>query len=84
MFELYGIGAVGLIIALVEVAKKVGIPARFSPILALILGIAAGIVTYGATDVVQGIVLGLAAGASAVGVYSGTKNVMEKKGDRDE
>ncbi|PWA11078.1 hypothetical protein DCC39_10290 [Pueribacillus theae] len=77
MFELYGVGAVALCIALVEVAKKVGSPSRFSPILALIIGVVLGVCAYGMTA--QGVVLGLAAGASAVGVYSGTKNVVLKE-----
>lgn len=81
MFELYGIGVVALIIALVEVAKKVGMSARFSPILALVLGVAAGLVAYGSTDITKGIVLGLAAGASAVGVYSGSKNIVQGKNE---
>lgn len=83
MFELYGIGIVGLIIALVEVAKKVGMPKHLSPILALVLGVAAGLVAFGAEDIAKGIVLGLAAGASAVGVYSGTKNVKNLSNKED-
>lgn len=75
MFELYGIGAVGLIVALVEIVKRVGVSSKLSPVIALVIGVALGFTAYGFTA--QGVVLGLAAGASAVGVYSGTKNVAE-------
>lgn len=79
MFELYGVGAVALILALVEIVKKIGLPTRFAPVVALIIGVTLGIIAYGFTA--QGVILGLAAGASAVGVYSGTKNVVKKDDD---
>jgi hypothetical protein len=64
-FELYGIGAVALCMALVGLAKKVGFPARYSPLLAVGIGVAEGLTVYGSTDVTQGIVLGIAAGLAS-------------------
>jgi len=66
---------VGLIMALVQLAKETGFPAKYSPILALALGIAAGVFIISPGDVIQGIWYGIAMGLSAVGLYSGTKNV---------
>jgi len=66
---------VGLIMALVQLAKETGLPARFAPLLALALGIAAGVFIMSPGDVIQGIWSGIAMGLSAVGLYSGTKNV---------
>ena len=76
MFELFGVGAVALTMALVEVTKKIGVPKRVSPVIALIIGLALGFIGFGFTS--QGLIMGLATGTSAVGVYSGTKNVRQK------
>ena len=70
---------VGLIMALVEAAKRTGMPARFAPLLALVLGIGAGVFFIAPGDYAQGILFGIALGLSAVGLYSGTKNVVRKE-----
>ena len=69
---------VGLIMALVQLAKETGLPARFAPLLALALGVVAGVFVLSPGDVVQGIVSGVAMGLAAVGLYSGSKNVFKK------
>jgi len=66
---------VGLIMALVQLAKESGFPARWAPLLSLALGVAAGIFVVSPGDVVQGILAGVAMGLAAVGLYSGAKNV---------
>lgn len=63
---------------LVEVAKKTGLPNRFAPLLAVALGIMAGIGLRDpnastAVGIIEGVVIGL----SAVGMYSGTRNVFQ-------
>jgi len=68
---------VGLIMALVQLAKQLGFPVKYSPILALALGIAAGVFIMSPGDVIQGIWSGIAMGLSAVGLYSGVKNVKD-------
>jgi predicted RND superfamily exporter protein len=81
-FELIGgISAVLVIIALIEVFKKVfNLDAKFAPVAAIILGLAAsfGLTYYGETKAFEAIITGLAVGLSAVGLYSGTKNMAEK------
>ena len=76
-FEIYGIGAVALTIALVQFAKMLGLPAKFAPILAIVVGVVEGFIAFGLDDPVKSIVLGLVAGLSAIGIWSGTKNVVE-------
>ena len=72
---------VGLIMALVQLAKETGLSARFAPLLSLTLGIAAGVFVLSPGDVVQGVLSGIAMGLSAVGLYSGTKNVVRRNQD---
>src|SRR5690554_7580483 len=69
---------VGLIMALVEAAKRTGMPARFAPLLALALGVVAGVFLVSPGDVVQGVVWGIAMGLVFVGLYSGGKNVVRR------
>lgn len=74
-----GVGAVGLIVGLIEVAKKMGFPKKFAPILAIAIGLLAsyGYHFYETHPVYETIVIGLAIGLAAVGAYSGSKNVIE-------
>ena len=68
---------VAVVIALVEGIKQAGIvPAKLLPIIALVLGIAAGIV-YSGLDIKMGILVGIFIGVSAIGTYSGTTNITE-------
>ena len=65
----------GLILAMVEAAKRTGLPAKYAPLLSLVLGMAAGVFILQPGDIVQGIVSGVAMGLAAVGLYSSAKNV---------
>jgi hypothetical protein len=80
-FELInGIVAVPIIIGLIEVLKRVlGMDAKLAPVVAVVLGLAAsfGVTYFGETEAFEAVVLGLAVGLSAVGLYSGSKNVNE-------
>lgn len=72
------VAQVGLIIGLAEVAKKVGFPTRYIPLFDVGLGLLSGIGVYGfAMDqgITAGIMVGLAIGLSACGLFSGIKNV---------
>ena len=75
------IAQVALIMALAEVAKRVGLKSRWIPLVDLGLGIVAGLAIYtthlGYTPI-EGIVVGIACGLSACGLFSGVKNVMDK------
>lgn len=75
------IAQVALIMALAEVAKHIGLKSRWIPLLDLGLGIVAGLAIYtwhlGLTPV-EGIIVGIACGLSACGLFSGVKNVLDK------
>jgi len=73
----YGI-LTAVVIGLVEVAKKLGMSEKFAPLLSLILGLGFAFMGFTANaDLTQTIVGGIIIGLSAVGLYSGTKNVIE-------
>lgn len=74
------VSQVALIMALAQLIKEVGFPAKFIPLVDLILGIISGVCVYGLMlgyGVGQGILLGIALGLSACGLFSGIKNVKE-------
>lgn len=63
-----------VIVALVAVVKRLGVPAKFLPVTAVILGIVLVFLTNGQhTEWLAGIVAGL----SAAGLYSGTKTTVK-------
>lgn len=61
--------------ALCEVAKRTGLPARWVPLLAAVLGVVAGVLYLSPDEPLQGVFLGLTAGLTAVGAYSGVSHV---------
>lgn len=81
-----GISAVVIIIGLIEVVKTVcGLDSKLAPVLAIVLGLAAsfGLAYYSDTVAFEAVVTGLAIGLSAVGLYSGSKNVAERYRDEN-
>lgn len=77
-FSVYGIALVPVILAMVELLKRVGIPKKLSPIVALILGILCGFYYLAPGEPQKAIFLGVVAGLSAIGLFSGAKNTMEE------
>jgi hypothetical protein len=77
IYLLYGVPVVGLVMALVRLAREVGLPTKYAPALALVLGVIGGIaIAYQqGTDFVQGAVIGLVIGAAASGFYDNAKFV---------
>lgn len=76
------VAQVALIIALAEVAKRLGLKKKIIPLLDLGLGIISGIVVFSidsGLSLIEGIILGIACGLSACGLFSGIKNTMEKQ-----
>lgn len=72
---------VGIIIAIAEVAKRLGLENRWIPILDICLGIISGVVVYGSAlglGYPSGIAIGVALGLSACGLFSGVKNTIGK------
>jgi len=80
-FELISdVSAVGVIIILIQVAKSLfKLNPKLAPIVAIILGIGASFAFnyYGDTMVYETIVTGVVVGLSAIGLFSGGKNVAE-------
>ena len=68
---------VPILIGVLEVIKRSDIiNPKFIPIVSLVLGVLLGIIFSG-FDLKDGIIAGLFLGLSAVGLYSGTTNVIE-------
>lgn len=76
----YGIPIVGLIMAIVSLAKTVGLSVKLAPILAIVLGILAAVFLVYPDNLGQGIFVGIGYGLSASGLYSGGKTLV-KGGD---
>lgn len=76
-----GLPASGVIVALVEGAKRLGLPARYAPLVAVALGLVCGLAAYVARAVpslggwVEAAGGGIALGLAAAGLYSGAKAV---------
>lgn len=76
-----GVPASGVIIALVEGAKGIGLPARWAPLLAVVLGIGCGLAAHliAVVPVLGGWVeaagSGIVLGLVATGLYAGTRAV---------
>lgn len=64
---------VPIVVGLVQVFRKAGLPTKLAPMTAIILGIACavGLASYDFTSVLAGVVVGL----TASGLYSGVKTV---------
>ncbi len=74
-----GVPASGVIVALVEGAKRLGMPARWAPLCAVALGLCCGLAAHLVTVVpalegwVEAVGGGIVLGLVAAGLYSGTK-----------
>jgi len=77
--EIFGVSAVLLIMALVNLAKSVGFNSKYGGILAVVLGIltSVGYSFFQDTLTFKAIITGLALGLSAAGLYSTQKNIRE-------
>lgn len=78
-------GQIALIIGLAQLAKNLGLKTKFIPLLDVALGLLSGILVYGIEanyGITKGIMLGLAIGLSACGLFSGIKNVLLKENDK--
>lgn len=76
-FTAYDIALVPVIVALVHVLRMSGLPARFLPLSAIVLGIAAGYLYLEPHDPRQALLSGILLGLSAIGAWSGMKNSMK-------
>ena len=75
--EIYDVAIIPLIVGLVELAKKLGLPDKFAAVLSAILGVVIGLVYVAPNDPAKGVLVGLSMGLAASGLYSGVKNTVE-------
>lgn len=78
------IAQVAIIMGIAEIVKRLGLKTNFIPLVDVGLGLIFGIVVYiiyNGMHPVEGILIGLALGLSACGLFSGVKNVIELKED---
>ena len=71
---------VALIIALAEVCKKIGVEPKWIPLVDLFLGLLSGVFVYGVMldkGIANGVLVGIALGLGACGLFSGIKNLFE-------
>ena len=71
---------IALIISLAQLIKEVGCPTKYIPLIDLGLGILSGVVIFGifmGQGILVGVLLGIAEGLSACGLFSGIKNFKE-------
>lgn len=66
-----------LIIGLVEMFKRLGLPVKYAPVIAVLIGVLVGIL-YMDIPLKDGIIIGLVFGLSASGLYSGTKHLVHE------
>lgn len=70
--EIYDVALIPATMGLVEVCKSAGLPSKYAPIVSLGIGMALGIGTS-LDNIGKGVIVGVAIGLSASGLYSGTK-----------
>lgn len=69
---------IAVIVGLVELLKKLNLPHKLLPVASLIFGLTGGVFYLFPGDLKAGILMGIIMGLSASGLYSGTKNIVEK------
>jgi uncharacterized membrane protein HdeD (DUF308 family) len=76
------VGQVALIIGLAQLVKNLGLKSKYIPLFDVLCGLVGGILVYFIEfkyDIIQSIMIGLAIGLSACGLFGGIKNITEKK-----
>ncbi|MBR4656554.1 MAG: hypothetical protein IKO68_08325 [Oscillospiraceae bacterium] len=80
------VAQIALIIGLAELCKRQGLATRWIPLVDLFLGLVSGIAVYGLRQnmgLFDGILVGIACGLSACGLFSGVKNLIGKDGGNE-
>ena len=70
---------IAICVGLTEIVKKLKIPTRFIPLVALVIGVAFAFLANVGESVAMNVFQGLIIGLSAVGLFSGVKNSVERK-----
>jgi hypothetical protein len=76
-FQAYDIALVPIIVGLVGVARSAGLPARWLPLVAIMLGLVSGFVYIAPDEPPKAALSGIVMGLSAIGAWSGTKNTIQ-------
>ncbi|HHW74859.1 MAG TPA: hypothetical protein GX744_06340 [Firmicutes bacterium] len=76
----YGVALIPIIVGLSELLKRFGLPNRFVPIAALVMGLFFSFFYLAPGEPKRAILFGAVLGLSAIGLFSGTKNtIMSRK-----
>lgn len=67
-----------VIMSIVQIAKGLGMPRKFSAVLAVVIGAVIGVFFVEPQSIKMGIFKGVIYGLTASGLYSGTKNTYEQ------
>ncbi|ACB84149.1 hypothetical protein [Natranaerobius thermophilus] len=76
-FEAYDVALIPFVMGMIQVFKKLGMPKKAAPVVALIVGNVMGYVYLAPGEPEKAIIWGTSIGLSAIGAYSGAKNTME-------
>ncbi len=76
--EIYDVAIIPLILGVVELLKQLGLPSKYAALVSAILGIIIGILYVFPNDILRGVLVGLSMGLAASGLYSGSKNAIER------
>jgi hypothetical protein len=77
MEEVAGIAIIPVVVGLVEVAKRAGLPAAWAPAVAIATGLAlsVGLAVSGASELTLALLRGVVWGLAASGLYAGARTV---------
>jgi len=75
MYEFYSLVVIPLIVGVVEVLKRAGLPIKYAPLTSLAIGFFFGV--FFIESFKEGIIVGMMVGLSATGLYSGSKHIMQ-------
>lgn len=79
-YNTYLLALVPVLTGIVQVFKTAGLPSRYAPLVALVLGgVIGGAFGYQANDLIRGILAGLALGAVSMGLYDGFQKAINPK-----
>ena len=65
-----------IVLGLVEVVKRAGLPSKFAPLVGVIFGLGLSFIFFGGYSV-EALVQGFVASLTAMGVYSGVKATLK-------
>lgn len=76
----YGVALVPVLVGLAELLKRSGVPGRFIPGSAMLMGYFIAIFYLAPGDIKKALLLGTVLGLSSIGLFSGAKNtIMSRK-----